>query len=88
MLNSRGGGMHHSLLYPGTEASLTFICIKVNALLKPEWGRGGAGVSNDWCIIYRERLTDLRINGLYTLSIYLDDMESFLVVEKPNTLFK
>ena len=42
MLKSRGGGMQHLLLSPGTT------CIKSDAPLKPE--RGCAGVSNDWCI--------------------------------------
>ena len=49
MLNSTGGGMHHSLLSPGTKDFTHFhFAYKVNAPLKPKLG--GAGVSNDWCI--------------------------------------
>ena len=52
MLNSRCGGMHHSLLSPGTRTSLTFICIKSECPAQARIGEGGggAGVSNDWCI--------------------------------------
>ena len=49
MLKSRGEGIHHSLLPPGT--SLTFTCIKSECPAQARMGgRGGAGVSNYWCI--------------------------------------
>ena len=57
MLNSAGGGMHHSLLSPGTKDFTHFhFAYKVNALLKPKLG--GAGVSNDWCITSWENSGD------------------------------
>ena len=45
MLNSKGGGMHHSLLSPGPGDFTHFH-------LHKKWG--GAGVSNDWCITHQE----------------------------------
>ena len=51
MLKSSGGGMHHSLLSPGTGTSLTFTCIKSECPAQARMGGWGAGVSNDWCIM-------------------------------------
>ena len=42
MLKSRGGGMHHSLLSPGTKG-LTFTCIKSDAPLNASPNGGVRG---------------------------------------------
>ena len=47
-----GGGVHHSLLPPGPGSSLAFICTKSECPSHARGGGGGAGVSNDWCIMW------------------------------------
>ena len=39
MLNSRGGGMHHSLLSPGTGDCTLFTCIKSECPAQARMGR-------------------------------------------------
>ena len=50
MLKSRGRGMHHSLLSPGTGDFTHFHWHKKGMPGSAQMG-GGVGVSNDWCIM-------------------------------------